>query len=77
MIFKVAILQMPSTERDVQKNTETLISKMQEAAEENADILLVPECFITGYQLPIENAEALTDEDFCIKKSVMLQKNLR
>lgn len=68
MIFKVAILQMPSTGRDVKKNTETLILKMQEAARADADILLVPECFITGYELPIENEEALADEDFCIKE---------
>ena len=66
MIFRVAILQMPSNGRDFRKNTETIISKMKEAAKLNADILLIPECFITGYILPIENHEAIVDNDPCI-----------
>lgn len=66
MIFRVAILQMPSNGRDFRKNTETIISKMKEAVKLNADILLIPECFITGYILPIENHEAIVDNDPCI-----------
>lgn len=63
MIFRVAILQVPSTDRNLRKNTKTLITKMKEAASAKSDILLIPECFITGYQLPIDNQEALTDQD--------------
>lgn len=68
MIFKTAILQMRSTSRAVEKNTETIISKMKEASENKADILLLPECFITGYELPINNSEALSDESDYLKK---------
>lgn len=63
MIFKVAILQMRSAVRDKAGNTKTIISKMEEAAKEGADILLIPECFLTGYVMPIENSEALADDD--------------
>lgn len=66
MIFKVAILQMRSINRAKVRNTELIISKMQEAAMQKADILLLPECFITGYELPIANSEALRGDDICI-----------
>ncbi|MED9904029.1 MAG: carbon-nitrogen hydrolase family protein [Lachnospiraceae bacterium] len=68
MIFKVAVLQMHSAGRDKIRNTQTIISKIEEASKKGADILLLPECFITGYELPIENHEALTDDDNCITK---------
>ncbi|MGN1147252.1 MAG: carbon-nitrogen hydrolase family protein [Lachnospiraceae bacterium] len=68
MIFKVAILQMRSAGRDIERNTETIIAKMEEAAKNKADILLLPECFITGYELPVENQEALEDNDAAILK---------
>lgn len=34
---------------------------MKEAAENGADILLLPEAFLTGYELPMSNEEALSD----------------
>lgn len=77
MIFSVAILQMPSTTRDIEKNTKTLITKMEEAAKGNADILLVPECFITGYALPIAYEDTLTDDDVHIQKICKAAKELQ
>ena len=53
MLFKVAILQKRATNAQVDKNIETIIETMKEAAENNADILLLPECYITGYDLPM------------------------
>ena len=35
---------------------------MEEASENHADILLLPECFITGYDLPMDILK-LTDEE--------------
>ena len=61
MNFKVAVLQMRSVDRQPEKNTDVIISQMQLAARGGADILLLPECFITGYELPRENADALPD----------------
>lgn len=62
MNFKVAILQKRSCNREMKQNTDTIIANMALAAENKADILLIPECFITGYELPIDNQDALTDD---------------
>lgn len=63
MIFKVAVLQQRSLCREMSKNVEIIISNMEHAVKDGADILLLPECFITGYKLPIENKDALTDDN--------------
>ncbi|MGM9680826.1 MAG: carbon-nitrogen hydrolase family protein [Eubacteriales bacterium] len=63
MKLKVAILQKKSLNRQLSQNTETVLEKMREAAENGADILLLPEAFLTGYELPMSNDEALTDSD--------------
>ena len=63
MIFKTAILQMRSRNRDIQNNISTVIDKMKESKRNGADILLLPECFITGYDLTIDNAFSLTPDD--------------
>lgn len=52
-MFKVAILQKRSINEQIDKNIETIIMAMEEASEKHADILLLPECFITGYDLPM------------------------
>lgn len=41
---------------------------MKDAAEEGADLLLLPECFITGYHLPIGNQDALAEDDESLVK---------
>lgn len=63
MKFTVAVLQMRSAAREKEKNTQTILSKMREAARAGADILLLPECFITGYDLPIESRELLREDE--------------
>lgn len=63
MILKVAILQMRSIRRAYAENIKTITEKMVEAKRNNADILLLPECFITGYDLTIDNEKALTETD--------------
>lgn len=62
MIFKVAVLQMHSKDKEFDYNTNLIISQMKKAAENKADILLIPECFITGYELPIDNKDAMADK---------------
>ena len=61
--LNIAILQMRSRNRELQNNISVAIDKMEEAKRNNADILLLPECFITGYDLSIDNASALTQDD--------------
>ncbi len=67
MIFKVAIAQYKA-HTDKEKNTIHVIQLMEEAAKNKADILLIPECFLTGYSLPRTNEEVPTDNDKAIMK---------
>ena len=62
MLFKVAILQKRATNAQIDKNIETIIETMKEAAKNNADILLLPECFITGYDLPMTYEKSISDD---------------
>ena len=55
MIFKVAILQKRSINRAYNNNTKSVIGYMSEAKKNGADILLLPECYLTGYDLTITN----------------------
>ena len=48
MTLRVAVLQMRSVNREYGENIKTIIKYMSEAKQEGADILLLPECFITG-----------------------------
>ena len=41
---------------------------MKEASENHADILLLPECFITGYDLPMSYEKSIADNDIRIAK---------
>ena len=68
MKLKVAILQKKSLDRQYARSTEIVIEKMKEAAEHNADILLLPEVFLTGYELPMNNEEALADGNPYLQK---------
>ncbi|WP_321537870.1 nitrilase-related carbon-nitrogen hydrolase, partial [Streptococcus suis] len=49
MIFKVAILQARAEISNIKRNIDTIICSVKEAAKNGADILLLPECFVTGY----------------------------
>lgn len=63
MMFKIAILQKRAINAQIDKNVECIITAMKEAAQNNADILLLPECFITGYDLPMTYEKSISDED--------------
>ena len=63
MTCRVAVLQMRSVNREYERNIKTIIKYMSDAKQNGADILLLPECFITGYDLTIDNASAITEND--------------
>lgn len=63
MTFRVAVLQMRSVNLEYERNIKTIIKYMSDAKQNGADILLLPECFITGYDLTIDNASAITEND--------------
>ena len=46
MTFKVAILQARSENANISKNVDIIHHAMKKASINNADILLLPECFI-------------------------------
>ena len=45
-----------------------ILQKMKEAAGNAADLLLLPEAYLTGYELPISNEEALSDDNPYLKQ---------
>ena len=63
MTFRVAVLQMRSVNLEYERNIKTIIKYMSDAKQNGADILLLPERFITGYDLTIDNASAITEND--------------
>ena len=67
-MFKVAILQKRAIHAQIDKNIESIIMAMKEASENHADILLLPECFITGYDLPMLYEKSIADDDIRIAK---------
>ena len=67
-MFKIAILQKRAINAQIDKNIESIIIAMKEASEKHADILLLPECFVTGYDLPMAYEKSIADDDMRITK---------
>ena len=65
-MFKIAILQKRAINARIDKNIESIIMAMKEASENHADILLLPECFVTGYDLSISYEKSISDDDMRI-----------
>lgn len=76
-MFKVAILQKRALNAQIEKNMESIIMAMKEASENHADILLLPECFITGYDLPMSYEKSIADDDKRIIKICESAKNIK
>ncbi|WP_105153323.1 carbon-nitrogen hydrolase family protein [Streptococcus suis] len=68
MIFKVAILQARAEISNIKRNIDTIICSVKEAAKNGADILLLPECFVTGYELPMTYEKSISCDDEVIMK---------
>ncbi|MBM0195871.1 carbon-nitrogen hydrolase family protein [Streptococcus suis] len=68
MIFKVAILQVRAEISNIKRNIDTIICSVKEAAKNGADILLLPECFVTGYELPMTYEKSISCDDEVIMK---------
>ncbi len=62
MTFTVAVLQQPSLDRRLEESTQIVLRRMEEASSLGADMLLLPEAFLTGYVLPMTNQEALAED---------------
>lgn len=75
--MKIAILQKKSLNRQLSRSTEIVIKTMKEAADNGADILLLPEAFLTGYELPMSNEEAFSDSNSYLLQICKAAKELR
>lgn len=67
-VFRVALLQKNSVNKRCDINTDLIVTAMEEASNNAADIILLPECFITGYDLTIDNNCALDESSEYIKR---------
>ncbi|MGN0745587.1 MAG: carbon-nitrogen hydrolase family protein [Aristaeellaceae bacterium] len=76
MTFTVAALQQPSLDRQMERSADNVIRRMEEAAALGADMLLLPEAFLTGYALPMTNDEALTEDSPCLQRVCAAAKRL-
>lgn len=61
-IFKIAIVQETRDPYDRKYNTEKGLSIVKKAKERGADIVLFPECWITGYDFPSVNEKLPLNE---------------
>lgn len=74
MIYKVAILQKRAINDEIDKNVQAIIEAMEEASSNGTDILLLPECFMTSYNLPMTYEKSIDDTDIRINKICKLAK---
>ncbi len=51
-MYKFAIVQHRSLPGKTKKNTDCAVQMIRQAAENGADLVLFPECFLTGYAFP-------------------------
>ena len=65
--LKIAVLQKRAGQ-NCEQNTKDGLAYLKQAKQMGADLLLFPECFITGYALPITNDEALGGDSPYIKQ---------
>lgn len=68
---------MKSLNRQYRESTDIVLNKMAEASENKADILLLPEAFLTGYELPMSNDEALSDSNSYFEEICDAAKKLK
>ena len=77
MTCRIALLQKQSLDRQPERSTELVIGFMREAAARNAALLLLPEAFLTGYELPMRNDEALPQNSPFLRRLCDEAKALR
>lgn len=77
MTFRIAVLQKRSEPHNMEKNIETIIKNLRESEKNAADLLLLPECFITGYHFPVTNKDGLGEESICLKEICQAAKEYK
>lgn len=59
MLYRIALAQERSVPHNVSQNVARVAKLAAEASLMESDLLLLPECFLTSYDFPISQAEAL------------------
>lgn len=75
-VFRIAVWQKRSAIRECEKNTEDILHAMEQAKQKHADILLLPEAFINGYEMPVSKEEAIDENSIYIKRICEKAKEL-
>lgn len=60
--FKIAIIQAVRDPFDYEKNTRKGLKLIEEAKKLGADLVLFPECWITGYEFPVQDESMSIEE---------------
>ena len=77
-MYKFAIVQHRSLPGKTKENTDCAVQLIRQAAENGADLVLFPECFLTGYAFPDvcrsrqDDAHILQDPDFAAWRDAAL-----
>lgn len=58
--FRIALLQKTALPRHFHWNLNALLTAMKVAKKNGADLLLPPECFLTGYHFPVTNQDGIS-----------------
>ena len=58
--FRIALLQKTALPGHFDTNLNALLTAMQTAKKNGADLLLPPECFLTGYHFPVTNRDGIS-----------------
>lgn len=70
MIFKVAMLKKRAKNAQINDFFKGINKSMKEASKNNTDILVLPECFINGYDLPMIYEKSISnDKDMVLLNS--------
>lgn len=81
-LFKIAIVQKEPSGIDCCENTDVGLKILEDAKNSGADLVLFPECFITGYHFPIAGEydewsnRSLSDDSIYIKSFCSKAKEL-
>lgn len=75
MRITVAGLQATGVPGDVEANLRLIAAGAEEARARGADLLVTPEMFVTGYNLPLAELEALTTDDLVDRVAAVARRS--
>lgn len=74
---RIAAVQMETTIRDVDDNTAKVLEFITQAAFENAQVVVFPECALTGYNISLDEAEEIATPILCAQIDLLKAASAR